>query len=130
MEEFEGWKPHPTRKNIYEHKNSCLLYRRLKSGWFRKIPQKAIKEYDSKQLEILMHKVANTLGSNLKGLLFQQKNILENHLDNLMIDHNGQADSITPAEIVGAFEIATIHNGHPSYFLSGWEDDNDNKLSC
>ena len=37
-------------------------------------------EYDPKQLEILMHKVAFTLGSNLKGLLFQQKNILDNHL--------------------------------------------------
>jgi hypothetical protein len=38
-----------------------------------------------------------------------------------MIDHNGQADSITSDEIVGAYEIATIHNGHPSYFLCGWE---------
>ena len=85
-------------------------------------------EYDSKQLEILMHKVANTLGSNLKGLLFQQKNILDNHLNNLMMDHNGQAESITSDEIVGAFEIATIHNGHPSYFLSGWEDDNYEKF--
>jgi hypothetical protein len=37
-----------------------------------------------------------------------------------MIDHNGQADSITPDEIIGAYKIATIHNGHPSYFLCGW----------
>ena len=78
-------------------------------------------EYDPKQLEILMHKVAFTLGSNLKGLLFQQKNILDNQLNNLMIDHNGQADSITPYEIIGAFEIATIHIGHLIYFLCGWE---------
>ena len=78
-------------------------------------------EYEPKQLEILMYKMAFTLGSNLKGLLFQQKNILDNQLNNLMINHNGQAESITPAEIVGAFEIATIHNGHPSYFLSGRE---------
>ena len=35
-----------------------------------------------------------------------------------MIDHNGQADSITPDEIEGAYEIATIHNGHPGYFLN------------
>ena len=82
-------------------------------------------EYEPKQLEILMHKVAFTLGSNLKGLLFQQKNILDNHLNNLMIDHNGQAESITPDEIVGAYEIATIHNGHPIYFLSGWENEKD-----
>ena len=82
-------------------------------------------EYEPKQLEILMHKVAFTLGSNLKGLLFQQKNILDNQLNNLMIDHNGQADSITPDEIIGAFEIATIHNVNPSYFLCGWENEKD-----
>ncbi len=35
-----------------------------------------------------------------------------------MTDHNGQADSITPGEIEGAYEIATIHNGHPDYFLA------------
>jgi hypothetical protein len=80
-------------------------------------------EYDPIQLEILIKKVASTLGSRLEGLLFQQKNILENHLNNLMINHNGQAESITPDEIEGAFEIATIHNGHPGYFLSGWKDD-------
>ena len=39
-----------------------------------------------------------------------------------MIDHNGQADSITPDEIVGAYEIATIHNGHPSNFLWAGKD--------
>ena len=58
----------------------------------------------------------------LEGLLYQQQNILDNHLNRLMIDHNGQADSITPDEIVGAYEIATIHNGHPSNFLLGWKD--------
>ena len=78
-------------------------------------------EYEPEQIELLIHKVATTLGNRLEGLLFQQKNILDNHLNRLMIDHNGQADSITPDEIEGAYEIATIHNGHPSYFLSGWE---------
>ena len=121
MEEIEGWEPHSTSKNIYKHKNSGLLYRRMKSGWFRKLPQRSIKEYDPKQLEILMHKVFFTLGNKLEGLLYQQQNILDNHLNNLMIDHNGQAESITPDEIIGAYEIATIHNGHPSYFLCGWE---------
>ena len=75
-----------------------------------------------------MHKVAFTLGNKLEGLLYQQKNILDNHLNNLMIDHNGQAESITSDEIVGAFEIATIHNGHPDYFLCGWEDYKDKSL--
>jgi len=74
-------------------------------------------EYDPSQLEILIKKVASTLGNRLEGLLFQQKNILENHLNNLMIHHNGQAESITSDEIEGAYEIATIHNGHPGYFL-------------
>ena len=45
-----------------------------------------------------------------------------------MIDHNGQADSITPDEIIGAYEIATIHNGHPGYFLCGWENDNEGEI--
>ena len=78
-------------------------------------------EYEPEQIELLIHKVASTLGNRLEGLLFQQKNILDNHLNRLMIDHNGQADSITADEIIGAFEIATIHNGHPGYFLCGWD---------
>ena len=78
-------------------------------------------EYEPEQIELLIHKVAATLGNRLEGLLKQQKNILDNQLNRLMIDHNGQADSITLDEIEGAYEIATIHNGHPSYFLCGWE---------
>jgi hypothetical protein len=79
-------------------------------------------EYEQSQLEILMHKVAFTLGSKLEGLLSQQQNILDNHLNRLMLDHNGKADPITADEIIGAIEIATIHNGHPGYFLCGWEE--------
>ena len=79
-------------------------------------------EYESEQLDILMKKVASTLGSRLEGLLKQQKNILDNQLNQIMIHHDGQAESITSDEIEGAYEIATIHNGHPGYFLCGWED--------
>ena len=86
-------------------------------------------EYKPEQIELLIHKVASTLGSRLEGLLFQQKNILDNHLNRLMIDHNGKADAITPDEIIGVYEIATIHNGHPICFLCGWEDNNKDKLS-
>ena len=39
-----------------------------------------------------------------------------------MFDHNGKADSITPDEIIGVYEIATIQNGHTGYFLCGWEE--------
>ena len=82
-------------------------------------------EYDPEQIELLIHKVASTLGSNLEGLLFQQKNILDNQLNSILIRHQGRADSITPDEIIGAYEIATIHNGHPSYFLCDWENEKD-----
>ena len=82
-------------------------------------------EYEQEQIELLIHKVATTLGNRLEGLLFQQKNILDNQLNQIMIHHDGQADSITPDEIIGAYEIATIHNGHPSYFLCGWENEKD-----
>ena len=82
-------------------------------------------EYEPEQIELLIHKVASTLGRRLEGLLFQQKNILYNHLNRLMIDHNGQADSITPDEIKGSYEIATIYNEHPVYFLCGWENEKD-----
>ena len=70
-------------------------------------------EYDPIQLEILMEKLVSTLGSRLEGLFYQQQNILDNHLNRLMIDHQGQAESITSDEIEGAYEIATIHVGHP-----------------
>ena len=74
-------------------------------------------EYKPEQIELLIQKVATTLGIRLEGLLKQQKNILDNQLNQIMMHHNGQAESITPAEIEGAYEIATIHNGHPSYFI-------------
>ena len=85
-------------------------------------------EYDPEQLDLLIRKVASTLGGRLEGLLKQQKNILDNQLNQIMMHHNGQAESITSDEIEGAYEIATIHNGHPSYFLCGWEDDNEGKI--
>ena len=40
MEKFEGWDPHPTRKNIYKDQKTGLLYRRTKVGSFRRISQK------------------------------------------------------------------------------------------
>jgi len=68
-----------------------------------------------------MKMVESNLGDRLPGLVKQQKNILDNQMDLLMQDHKGQAQSISPEELEGAYEIATIHNGHPSYFLSGRE---------
>ena len=40
MESYEGWDPHPSRKNIYINQETRLLYRRTKAGSFRRIPQK------------------------------------------------------------------------------------------
>ena len=79
-------------------------------------------EYEPEQLDLLIRKVASTLGGRLEGLLKQQKNILDNQLNQIMMHHNGQAESITSDEIEGAYDIATIHNGHPDYFLCGWAD--------
>ena len=76
-------------------------------------------EYEPEQIELLIHKVASTLGNRLEGLLKPQQNILDNQLDSILARHHGQAESITPDEIEGAYEIATIHNGHPGYFLQG-----------
>ena len=81
-----------------------------------KLIRKVELEYDPEQIELLVHKVASTLGNRLEGLLYQQKNILENRLNSILIRHQGQAESITPDEIEGAYEIATIHVGHPSNF--------------
>jgi len=85
-------------------------------------------EYEPEQIELLIHKVSSTLGNKLEGLLKQQQNILDNQLNQIMMHHNGQAESITSDEIEGAYEIATIHNGHPGYFLCGWETEEEGKL--
>ena len=66
-------------------------------------------EYDPIQLEILMKKVASTLGNRLQGLTKQQANILDNRLDSILNSHQGQAQSITSDEIEGAYEIAMLH---------------------
>ena len=66
-------------------------------------------QYDPKQLDLLMKMVASNLGPRLKGLSKQQKHILDNQLDLLMEDHQGQAESISPEELEGAYEIAMLH---------------------
>ena len=48
-------------------------------------------EYDPEQIELLIQKVAFTLGSRLEDLFYQLKNILENNLNQLMIDNQGEA---------------------------------------
>ena len=97
----------------HKHRSSAA---RAKSGSYPGAPDLDM-EYVPEQLDLLIRNVSSTLGKRLEGLLKQQQNILDNHLNRLMIDHNGEVESITPDEIEGAYEIATIHNGHPGYFL-------------
>ena len=66
-------------------------------------------QYDPMQLDLLMKIVASNLGDRLPGLVKQQKHILDNQLDLLMEDHQGQAQAITPEELEGAYEIAMLH---------------------
>ena len=66
-------------------------------------------QYDPMQLDLLMKIVASSLGDRLPGLVKQQKHILDNQLDLLMEDHQGQAQAITPEELEGAYEIAMLH---------------------
>ena len=44
-------------------------------------------EYDQEQLDLLIRKVASTLGNRLEGLLKQQQNILDNQLDSILARH-------------------------------------------
>ncbi|RTZ86091.1 MAG: hypothetical protein DSY94_02425 [SAR324 cluster bacterium] len=39
MENFEGWDPHPSRKNIFIDQKTGLLYERSVVGSFHRIPQ-------------------------------------------------------------------------------------------
>ena len=40
MENYEGWDPHPSRKNIFIDQKTGLLYERSVVGSFHRIPQK------------------------------------------------------------------------------------------
>ena len=71
-------------------------------------------EYDPEQLDLLIRKVASTLGGRLEGLLRQQQNILDNQLNQIMMHHNGQAESITPDEIECAYELLKLITANTS----------------
>ena len=66
-------------------------------------------QYDPKQLDLIMEMVATNFGDRLEGLTKQQDNIMENRLDSILARHQGQAESITPEELEGAYEIAMLH---------------------
>ena len=65
-------------------------------------------EYDPNQVEILIKKVAYTLGDRLSDLSKNQELILENQLNDSMLVHQGNAGLITLEDIEVAYEIATV----------------------
>ena len=49
-----------------------------------------------------------------------QEVILRNQLNDIIVANHGQAESITPEEIEGTFQIATVHTVLPRiFFLTG-----------
>ena len=68
MEKFEGWDPHPTRKNIYKDQKTRLLYRRTKVGSFRRIPQEMTEHQECEDFRKSIGIVSMTSRSRGKGV--------------------------------------------------------------
>ena len=66
MEKFEGWDPHPTRKNIYKDQKTGLLYRRTKVGSFRRISQKMTEHQELESFRRMDGIVAMTSRSRVR----------------------------------------------------------------
>ena len=57
----------------------------------------------------LSHRILLVLGPRLNSFYRQQLVALDNYLDGLLQHHNGCQDTITDAEIEGAYEMVTEH---------------------
>ena len=68
MESYEGWDPHPSRKNIYINQETRLLYRKTKAGSFRRIPQKMTELQELESFRRMDGIVAMTSRSRGKGV--------------------------------------------------------------
>ena len=44
MENYEKWKPHPTRANIFISQEDGLMYERSNSGWHNMLPGQRMTE--------------------------------------------------------------------------------------
>ena len=44
MENYEKWKPHPTRDNIFISQEDGLMYERSNSGWHNMLPGQKMTE--------------------------------------------------------------------------------------
>ncbi|SVB79228.1 uncharacterized protein METZ01_LOCUS232082 [marine metagenome] len=68
MENYEGWDPHPTRKNIYIDQETGLLYKRMKNS-FERIPQKMTEHQECEEFRKSIGIVSMTSRSRGKGVL-------------------------------------------------------------
>ena len=65
--------------------------------------------YPKAEVDKLSKKVAETLGEQLLNYSDRQKVLFEEVMGRVMKRHNGNSDTITPMEIVGAHEMVTEH---------------------
>jgi hypothetical protein len=68
MENYEGWDPHPSRKNIYINQKTGLLYERSVVGSFHRIPQKMTELQELEDFRKADGVVAMTSRSRGKGV--------------------------------------------------------------
>ena len=65
--------------------------------------------YPKEEIDKLSKKVAEALGEQLLDYSDRQKVLFEQVMGRVMKRHNGNSDTITPMEIVGAHEMVTEH---------------------
>ena len=69
MENYEGWDPHPSRKNIFIDQKTGLLYERSVVGSFHRIPQNMTEHQECEDFRKASGLVAMTSRSRGKGVL-------------------------------------------------------------
>ena len=78
MENYEGWDPHPSRKNIYINQKTGLLYKRMENS-FERIPQKMTEHQECEDFRKASGLVAMTSRSRGKGVLPADQTPGESH---------------------------------------------------
>ena len=92
-------------------KKQAFNYQLVRLG----IPPKALKRrktmnnFHEKEIAKLLSHAHEVLGDRLNTFYRQRFVALDKYLEGLLEDHDGCADSISDAEIEGAFEMVTEH---------------------
>lgn len=77
---------------------------------------------DKKTYNNYCEKLANVLGlERLKILSLNQRNSLNNQLNDLLEEHDKNIDTITKEEIIGRYDLVTKHI-YPNEFVEMTED--------